>query len=378
MNQETANRLFEEGAIFLFLDVPIKTEFGIDYNSWRTGPNFRGVKMIPPGIHFIYFSATDKHGNVGLRNGFFYNFKPKEFLVKKWNSINESVDEYEFNETEIESFKQNKNDLDKFLGAYPYDEYKRWISLTNNLNERFVFKLVPDLKIISSGSSLIGQKFQTSPERTKINIFTKPANIKEAESRLPVMEHQKGTNVNFSQIPSRFYPHGNADPLKITQYSIDLSDRFEQLKLDCLNSNENNVLCELQFSFVCFLIGQVYDAFEQWKNLVHLLCNCEQAIIKYPAVFIEFINVIYFQLKELPEDFFTDIISRDNFLTVNLHNLFDNVKEAHNTHNNLKDNSLLNNLNDKTIRFKNYLQQRFDINFDSCPDEYAPVVVEEF
>ena len=55
MDQDTAQVLFKEGAIFVFLDVPVGTEFGIDYNSWNVGPQFRGVKMIPPGVHFVYY-----------------------------------------------------------------------------------------------------------------------------------------------------------------------------------------------------------------------------------------------------------------------------------------------------------------------------------
>ena len=77
MDQTTANNLFREGAIFLLLDIPENTEFGIDYTSWNVGPKFKGVKMIPPGIHFIYYNVTDKHGNVGIRNGFFHDFKHK-------------------------------------------------------------------------------------------------------------------------------------------------------------------------------------------------------------------------------------------------------------------------------------------------------------
>ena len=47
--------MFREGAILAFLDVPEGTEFGIDYNCWRVGHKFKGVKMIPPGIHFVYY-----------------------------------------------------------------------------------------------------------------------------------------------------------------------------------------------------------------------------------------------------------------------------------------------------------------------------------
>jgi A1 cistron-splicing factor AAR2 len=81
--------------------------------------------------------------------------------------------------------------------------------------------------------------------------------------------------------------------------------------------------------------------------------------------------VLYFQLKELPEDFFVDITTQDNFLTVNLHNLFDNINDT----SQLEDISFKN-LRDKSNKFKNFLEQRFQINFETCPDEYAPVLVE--
>ena len=58
MDQDTARTLFEEGATLVFLDVPEGTEFGIDCNSWEVGPLFKGVKMIPPGFHFIYYRAN--------------------------------------------------------------------------------------------------------------------------------------------------------------------------------------------------------------------------------------------------------------------------------------------------------------------------------
>ncbi len=55
MDQKLANKLFEEGAFLFLLGVPIGTEVGIDFNSWRTGEKFKGIKMIPPGIHYIYY-----------------------------------------------------------------------------------------------------------------------------------------------------------------------------------------------------------------------------------------------------------------------------------------------------------------------------------
>lgn len=75
---------------------------------------------------------------------------------------------------------------------------------------------------------------------------------------------------------------------------------------------------ELQFAFICFLIGNVYDAFEHWKRLLNILCRSESAIGKYQDLYLNLISVLYHQLSEIPADFFVDIVSQDNFLTSTL------------------------------------------------------------
>jgi A1 cistron-splicing factor AAR2 len=55
LDPNTARSLFEQGAFLLFLSPPKNLEFGIDLQSWTVGPLFLGMKMIPPGIHFIYY-----------------------------------------------------------------------------------------------------------------------------------------------------------------------------------------------------------------------------------------------------------------------------------------------------------------------------------
>ena len=55
MNQAFANKLNEEGAILLVLDMPKGAEIGIDYNSWLVGESFWGFKMINPGFHCLFY-----------------------------------------------------------------------------------------------------------------------------------------------------------------------------------------------------------------------------------------------------------------------------------------------------------------------------------
>lgn len=55
MDQATALNLLAEGGVLVILDMPQGTHFGMDYLSWQVGPKFRGVKMIPPGVHFVHY-----------------------------------------------------------------------------------------------------------------------------------------------------------------------------------------------------------------------------------------------------------------------------------------------------------------------------------
>ena len=59
MDPELALRLVREGATLVCLDVPAGTELGVDGTCWTTGPRFRGVKMVPPGVHLLYYASAE-------------------------------------------------------------------------------------------------------------------------------------------------------------------------------------------------------------------------------------------------------------------------------------------------------------------------------
>ncbi len=78
MDSSTAQNLFVQGSTYwqfaAFLDVPEGTEFGIDYHRWHVGPRFKGVKMIPPGLHYFHFSVVNRREDTrqsAPRVGFF-------------------------------------------------------------------------------------------------------------------------------------------------------------------------------------------------------------------------------------------------------------------------------------------------------------------
>lgn len=392
MDQETAQILFHEGATMVCLDVPEGTEFGFDYSSWTAGPLFKGVKMIPPGIHFVYYSARNKQADeVGPRTGTFINFEQKSVVVRKWNPIAEELTEDGISADDVQRIQDNLKDLDRFLGPYPYEGYKKWVSLSNFITPELLDKLQPQSKRICSVTDLVSEvsntqsrklrktsgSTKTSEDQDETNVSkekdlqdnkeenAEPTSLKDAESRLPYMKVREESKIQFSKIPKQKYPPG-CSPAEMTKYSIDSSYALESILCSNYKENESKILGEIQFAFICFLIGQVLDAFEQWKNLVHVMCTSEEALQNQASLFLNFISVIHYHIQETPEDFFVDILSANNFLTSTLQEFFSNLE-------NMSSDS---DLKKRGLKFRDYLTQKFKWDFTSEPDDYAPTVVD--
>ncbi|XP_038062741.1 protein AAR2 homolog [Patiria miniata] len=371
MDQDTARKLFEEGATLLFLNVPPGTEFGIDYNTWNTAENFKGVKMIPPGVHFVYYSAVNvRERSTAPRMGFFHCFKRQEVMVLSWSKRDEDAVEHFLEDGEEAEYRGRLREFDPFLGSYPYESLKKWVSLTSHITEALVKDLMPSCgKIFSAPQLIADDKTRTSAQRAELAESRRlehpeGANTS-AEDLLPRMHNEPGTEIRFSPIPDRNYPVG-ASAAEITKYSMDLSYTLESMLRTHYPDHPSGILGEIQFAFVCFLVGQVYDGFEQWKRLVHILCASEESLMAHQELYASFITSLHFQLKEVPADFFIDIVSKDNFLTTTLREFFANLQGA----------EVGQPLKVKGRRFKDSLTKRFRWDFDAMPDDDAPVVVQ--
>jgi len=342
MEPELASKLYEDGGFLLIEDLPVGTEFGIDMNSWNTGTKFLGVKMIPAGLHFIFYSPASKEGNHAPRRGFFHNFIPGEVLVRKFDPKTEELHD-DITVEEIKRYKSNLRNIDSNLGAYPYQSWKKWISLSNRITPTSLQRLQP-----KCGPTICSSTEVTNSEKVL---------------GLPVEPSDPSSCINYSSI-SKKYPDG-ATPAEITKYSLDSSHQLEVFLAP--HDNIDEVLVELQFSFLCFLVGQNYDSFCQWKHLVAMMCGCGEALLKYPQLFLNFISDMHFQMQEVPEDFFTDIVSCNNFLVTSLTDLFANIKENEDA---------LTQLKTKAISFENHLSKKFGWSFnEEDDDEFAPVIV---
>lgn len=106
----------DQYACLIVTGAPDHTEFGIDLLAIDITAEFRGVKLIPPGAHFVYSSAKDNFGNSsGARNGFLHYFKSGEILVKEWNQQQEQLENRTKGDLELEKqrIKEHLKDLDR-------------------------------------------------------------------------------------------------------------------------------------------------------------------------------------------------------------------------------------------------------------------------
>ncbi|MEE6528315.1 hypothetical protein FKM82_030473, partial [Ascaphus truei] len=146
MDPELAKQLFFSGATLVILGVPEGTEFGIDSNSWQVGPRFRGVKMVPPGVHFLHYSAARKggySGEVAPRIGFFLHLGPRDLRLLRWDPREEDMELSPAPRGEEERLRGELPALDPFLGPYPYESLRRWVSLSSRIGEEAVTRLQP-------------------------------------------------------------------------------------------------------------------------------------------------------------------------------------------------------------------------------------------
>lgn len=113
LSQEQAWELTERGGAVLFHGVPRGLEVGIDYKSWTVTERFLGFKMVPPGMHIVFYayvcsgsefappktrldadwcSMRGPEGEASPRTSFFQAVDPGQVVVVQWNPSTEQFE----------------------------------------------------------------------------------------------------------------------------------------------------------------------------------------------------------------------------------------------------------------------------------------------
>lgn len=111
------------------------------------------------------------------------------------------------------------------------------------------------------------------------------------------------------------------------------------------------------------------EAFQQWEELIGLICSCDDAIIRHRIIYDHFIDIFEVEIEEIPGEFFWDIVSKDCYIYVKLKNLFRSILSSK-TDGRLKA---------KVTRFKHAISEKYNWDFtlgDEDSEDEHPVIVD--
>ncbi|TGZ74267.1 hypothetical protein CRM22_001010 [Opisthorchis felineus] len=313
--------------VLLLHDVPENTEVGIDMKFWRVGKNFRGIKDIPLGFHFVYFSAVNADCKSGQRTGFVEWFTHPGFVAKRWVAVDEDFVDVPLTPSDVQRLTDNYEEVSLYLGPYPSECRRAWVALTNLVSPASLSRILPECGRVYSCTQFLSEP---SSSQQRLALQPAPEVSSNPEDLLPKLQILPGTEIRFSKIPKNPLFPPNSNPTEITAHGIDQTYTLDSVlhviaesatnlgatdveinQPDCGNSlllEERELLAELQFSYVTFLLIHVLDGWYQWRRIVQLLASCEEAICRRPQLYINLVSVLYHQLcsaaksKEFLED----------------------------------------------------------------------------
>ncbi|KAJ8442453.1 LOW QUALITY PROTEIN: hypothetical protein Cgig2_022336 [Carnegiea gigantea] len=272
MEPGKALELVKHGSTLLLLDVPQGTLIGVDTQVFSVGPAFKGIKMIPPGVHFIFYSSSNRDGKeFSPIIGFFIETSPSEVVVRKWNPQEERL--IKVPEEEEERYAQAVKclEFDRQLGPYSLDEYGDWKRLSNYITKDVIERIEPIGGEISVASE--SRLFGDIPKTTMEKALAEQLKRSKFSSEVPSPE-KKGCY--YTPIP-RVIKQKGVCGAELTSLNLDKTHILETILKKEYDDVEDRLLGELQFAFVAFLMGQSLEGFLQWKSFVSLLLQCVEA-----------------------------------------------------------------------------------------------------
>ncbi len=327
----------------LFLNAPVGLlEFTVDGVTAQCDKNFEGFKAFTPGIHFISYRYS--RGNETGANTCLIIDCPKStspVLVFLWDKDSE-----QFKLTNSQAFADENILKYPHLAAYSafmsQEGYAKWHKWTMNLSNSTLNRCLSSCKL-----SAVLPVYEVTPMDESHHSLMKTSS----------QETEQQARLQFTQIPSLKQFSLTATPEKVTKAACDRSVILESLQVSW-----EEWLAELELSFLLLVIGQNFEGFEQWIDILSLLAGslafAQAHSVEYGKLFV----LLQVQFEFCPDDFFNGLLT-DNKLFLMLSGLVSSVKAG-----------------EEVIQFCEFFEQRFGVQLQEFDldeyGEYAPTVVE--
>ena len=295
----------------MVLDLPPGTAFGLDTSTFLTGPQFRGVKMIPPGCHWISTHASSRAANTNPPSipggGHFapvvstaVHLQPKQVVVFQWIREEEAL--RVIHNPQI-ALAARTPDWDIALAPYDFGRWATWTSLSGHVSARTVDRLLPVGGQICILSEEDPADYRAPTEREKVLAAALANGRREGDDHDSIYTDARATTT--TRLPdgsaaqttsSCTTPHGPrckytnlprlrrqalAHAATTSPYALylDQSPVLRRLLAELDPDTHFEALGEMQFAFVAFLMGQSMDGFQQWRAWGGVVLQCDDAML---------------------------------------------------------------------------------------------------
>ena len=281
MTSSSSNSLIPNDRTIAVLNLPRQYNFGIDMKMWEIGEKFMGVSELTPGVHYVYYSSQQDE----IRQGFYHftsgNGEPGVF---KWDPSVESLTVPNSYEERQGVQRATVSDVKFLTGLAPYNRCiesetaEMWEEATSFITRATIERIEP---LNSAAFRSIPQKSDDIPKSN-------------ADFR----------TIFWTNIPRIKAPVGHT-PAERSEFYLERSEYLQSVVR--LFESPQEMIGELQASFILFLLGLNYDAFVQWKQILEVLLSCkEKAVDANIELFTDFTRALWFQIKQLPVDLMND------------------------------------------------------------------------
>ena len=279
------------GAVILLLDLPASALGGIDLLSFTTTPRFKGIKNIPPGLHFAFTSSTTA---LSIRHGVWFRIKEYsdsniQLIIKKWDSQKEELLPLR-NAADILRWRANVGAIWR-EALTPYrqratneevsEESQDWKLLTEHISDILLSRITGedvDHWALTSASTA---------DRDQDNI----------PGLSDTTTYQKEKKLNFIPVELKKTWRPGATGRERTDGARDHSWALGEVIDSYCDGEDMQFLGELQFCFLMILTLNNYSCMEQWKRLWTLLFTSTTAIEQRPNLYVKALRCLSLQLQ---------------------------------------------------------------------------------
>ena len=272
----------------LLLDLPHPALAGINLLAFTTTPRFRGVKNLPPGLHFAFAGTSTTFSE---RHGVWFSIDSSpayNLVVLKWSSTTESL-EVETDSAKVLRWRGNLGSLWR-EGLTPYrqtasktvegdgEESTDWPTLTAYIYSPLLSRI--SSWRLSSGSSS-RRDLETIPGLSSDDL-----------------DLQADKELRFLSIDLKQTWRDGATGRERSEAAQDRSWALRHLiETQCTDKNDTEIIAELQFCFLMVLTINNFSCLEQWKRLLSLLFTCKKVVPERPDLFVNSIAALRLQLQ---------------------------------------------------------------------------------